>query len=61
MDPQPTPSRCAFTALSLAEAATLEPFFERLFPADENGPGASSIGVLAYLDRALSGPYVRHL
>jgi gluconate 2-dehydrogenase alpha chain len=61
MDPQPAPSRHAFTALSLAEAATLEAFFEQLFPADENGPGAASIGVLAYLDRALNGPYGRHL
>lgn len=51
----------AFTALSLAEAATLDALFEQLFPADENGPGASSIGVINYLDRALSGPYARHL
>ncbi len=31
--------------------------FERLFPADENGPGATEIGVVAYLDRALTGAY----
>jgi gluconate 2-dehydrogenase alpha chain len=61
MDPQPPLSHRAFTALSLAEAVTLDAFFEQLFPADENGPGASSIGVLSYLDRALSGPYARHL
>ena len=61
MDPQPTLPRLAFTALSRAEAATLEAFFEQLFPADENGPGASAIGVLSYLDRALSGPYAHHL
>lgn len=61
MDPRPAVARHAFTALSVAEAATLDAFFERLFPADENGPGASSIGVLAYLDRALSGAYARHL
>src|SRR4029077_11855271 len=51
----------AFTALSLEETATLDALFEQLFPADEKGPGASSIGVINYLDRALSGPYTRHL
>ena len=40
-----------------AEANTLTAILERLFPADENGPGATEIGVLDYLDRALSGPY----
>ncbi|MBV8415468.1 MAG: gluconate 2-dehydrogenase subunit 3 family protein, partial [Verrucomicrobia bacterium] len=50
-----------FTALSLTEAAALEALFEQLFPADENGPGASSMGVLHYLDRALSGPYALKL
>lgn len=61
MNPQPTLARHVFTALSLAEAATLDAFFEQLFPADDNGPGASSIGVLFYLDRALSGSYGRHV
>jgi gluconate 2-dehydrogenase alpha chain len=51
----------AFTALNLSEAVTLDALFEQLFPADENGPGASSIGVIQYLDRALSGPYGTHL
>ncbi len=50
-----------FTALNPAQAATLDALFEQLFPADENGPGASSIGVIQYLDRALSGPYAQHL
>jgi gluconate 2-dehydrogenase subunit 3-like protein len=40
-----------------AEARTLSAMLERLFPADENGPGATEIGALDYLDRALSGPY----
>src|SRR3712207_485518 len=39
------------------EARTAAAVFERLFPADENGPGATGIGVLAYLDRALAGAY----
>ena len=51
----------AFTALSVAEASTLDALFEQLFPGDENGPGASAIGVIQYLDRALSGPYALHL
>ena len=51
----------AFAALSVAEASTLDAIFEQLFPADESGPGASAIGVVQYLDRALSGPYAHHL
>jgi gluconate 2-dehydrogenase alpha chain len=51
----------ALTALNFAEAATLDALFEQLFPADEYGAGASSIGVVQYLDRALTGPYARHL
>src|SRR5215217_8938031 len=39
------------------EARTAAALFERLFPSDENGPGATGIGVLAYLDRALAGAY----
>ena len=61
MSIESSPSDYAFTALNLAEAATLDTFFEQLFPADEYGPGASSIGVIRYLDRALSGPYAHHL
>src|SRR6516165_4267393 len=51
----------ALTALSVAEASTLDALFEQLFPADGSGPGASAIGVVQYLDRALSGPYAHHL
>jgi hypothetical protein len=58
---QPLVQNQAFTVLGPAEAATLNTFFEQLFPADESGPGASSIGVIHYLDRALSGPYAHHL
>src|SRR5215208_3225789 len=39
------------------EARTAAAVFDRLFPSDENGPGAIGIGVLAYLDRALAGAY----
>src|SRR5260370_13515674 len=40
-----------------AEARALSAILQRLCPADEGGPGATEIGVLDYLDRALSGPY----
>ncbi|HEY0791833.1 MAG TPA: GMC family oxidoreductase [Chthoniobacterales bacterium] len=49
------------TVLNPAQAATLAAFFDQLFPADESGPGAAAIGVLAYLDRALGGPCSKHL
>ena len=61
MDARHSLQNQAFTALSVAEATTLDALFEQLFPADENGPGASSIGVTQYLDQALSGPYAHHL
>ncbi|MCC6315430.1 MAG: gluconate 2-dehydrogenase subunit 3 family protein, partial [Thermomicrobiales bacterium] len=32
--------------------------FERLFPADECGAGATEIGVVTYIDRALAGAYL---
>jgi gluconate 2-dehydrogenase alpha chain len=39
------------------EARTAAALFERMFPADENGPGATEIGAVAYLDSALAGAY----
>src|ERR687894_883099 len=47
----------ALLVLTPYEARTVAAAFERLFPADESGPGATEIGVLAYLDRALAGAY----
>jgi gluconate 2-dehydrogenase gamma chain len=32
---------------------------ERIFPSDENGPGAKEAGVIIYIDRQLAGPYGR--
>src|ERR1700751_2783812 len=61
MDTQLSLQNQALTALSVAEASTLDALFEQLFPGDESGPGASAIGVIQYLDRALSGPYAHHL
>jgi gluconate 2-dehydrogenase alpha chain len=39
------------------EERTAAAIFERLFPADEHGPGAAEIGVTSYVDRALAGAY----
>jgi gluconate 2-dehydrogenase alpha chain len=47
----------ALIALNPYEARTAAAVFERLFPADEHGPGAVAIGVIRYLDRALAGAY----
>jgi len=47
----------ALIALSPYEGRTADAVFERLFPATEDTPGASAIGVLAYVDRALAGEY----
>ncbi|HEX7170015.1 MAG TPA: GMC family oxidoreductase, partial [Rubrobacter sp.] len=47
----------AMLVLTPYEARTAAAVFERLFPTDENGPGATEIGVLTYLDRALAGAY----
>src|SRR4028119_2517031 len=47
----------ALISLNADEARTAAAVFERLFPANEDGPGATQIGVLAYVDRALAGAY----
>jgi gluconate 2-dehydrogenase alpha chain len=47
----------ALVALGPREARTAAALFERFFPTDENGPGATEIGVLTYVDRALAGAY----
>ena len=43
--------------LTEAERATLGALLERMFPADELGPGALEIGVPEYVERALGGAY----
>ncbi len=47
----------ALLSLNPYEARTVAAVFERLFPADEHGPGAIEIGVVNFLDRALAGAY----
>src|SRR2546421_5171626 len=47
----------ALLALNSHEAQIAAAVFERLFPADESGPGAIEMGIVTYLDRALAGAY----
>ena len=47
----------ALISLNADEARAAAAVFERLFPAGGSGPGATQIGVPAYLDRALAGAY----
>jgi gluconate 2-dehydrogenase alpha chain len=51
----------ALLALNSYEARTAAAIFERLFPADAYSSGASTIGVVSYLDRALAGAYHRQV
>jgi gluconate 2-dehydrogenase gamma chain len=44
---------------STEEAAVVAAACERIFPSDENGPGAREAGVIVYIDRQLAGPYGR--
>ncbi len=46
-----------FVTFNEHEARTATAIFERLFPADQSGPGATEIGVTNYVDKALAGPY----
>ena len=46
----------AWLALNAEQARTATAIFERMFPADDV-PGATDIGVVRYLDRALAGAY----
>ena len=41
------------------EAQIVSAACERIFPTDENGPGAKEAGVAIYIDRQLAGPYGR--
>jgi gluconate 2-dehydrogenase gamma chain len=41
------------------EARMIAAACERIFPSDENGPGAKEAGVIIYIDRQLAGPYGR--
>jgi len=55
--PRQDPIDTSAATLTATEAATLSALLDGMFPADEHGPGALEIGVLDYLQRALTGPY----
>ncbi|ARK20885.1 gluconate 2-dehydrogenase subunit 3 family protein [Sporosarcina ureae] len=48
-------ARMYFTRM--ADFAILEQAVERIFPEDDNGPGAIELGVPYYIDKQLAGPY----
>jgi gluconate 2-dehydrogenase gamma chain len=43
--------------LNVAEAATVGAMADRIFPPDDDSPGATAIGVVAYLDGQLAGDW----
>jgi gluconate 2-dehydrogenase gamma chain len=54
-----TPVRVALRFFTADEALAVAAACERIFPSDENGPGAKEAGVIVYIDRQLAGPYGR--
>lgn len=48
-------ARMYFTRM--ADFVILEQAVERIFPEDDNGPGANELGVPYYIDKQLAGPY----
>lgn len=56
----PERSSIAYMFFNEDEARTVESIAERVFPADESGPGARDADVVIYIDRALAG-YGKHL
>jgi gluconate 2-dehydrogenase gamma chain len=43
-----------------SEALTIAAACARIFPSDENGPGAREAGVVIFIDRQLAGPWGRN-
>lgn len=52
-----TPVQVPLRFFTADEAKTVAAAVERIFPSDENGPGAKEAGVVIYIDRQLAGPY----
>ena len=48
------------TFLFLDEADTLDALVARIVPGGDGDPGAREMGVVTYIDRALSGPYAQY-
>ena len=55
-----SPADGANMFLNEHESRTVAAIADRVFPPDASGPGASEIGAVVYIDRALAG-YGRHL
>lgn len=54
-----TPVQVPLRFFTADEARVVAAACERIFPSDENGPGAREAGVIIYIDRQLAGPYGR--
>jgi len=54
---QPGKVRVPLRFFTEAEAKVIVAACERIFPADETGPGATQAGAMVYIDRQLAGPY----
>jgi gluconate 2-dehydrogenase gamma chain len=54
-----TPVQVQLRFFTAHEAKIVAAACERIFPSDENGPGAKEAGVIIYIDRQLAGPYGR--
>ena len=57
MDPKREIDTTGLMFFFLDEADTVEALAARIFPGDEEDPGAREAGVVYYVDRALAGPY----
>lgn len=54
---QPGAAQVPLRFFTGAEAMIIVAACERIFPADESGPGATQANVMIYIDRQLAGPY----
>jgi gluconate 2-dehydrogenase gamma chain len=59
LDAAETPLHVELKFFKADEARIVAAACERIFPSDENGPGAKEAGVIIYIDRQLAGPYGR--
>lgn len=59
LNAEATEVRVSLRFFTADEAQTVAAACERIFPSDENGPGAKEAAVMVYIDRQLAGPYGR--
>lgn len=57
VDAQNGPSKVSLRFFTEQEGQVIVAACERIFPADESGPGATQANVMIYIDRQLAGPY----